>query len=1624
MRLLLKDLQPGQKYYTQVRSNDGESVSKWSPLFSFTTMVDNVAPNTPTSFVVVQQGTTSIATWVKPTTSTDGSTLNDFAFYEIEAYSDGVTTVYQTGVERFDFPYEYNVTIFGQYKTNVGFRVRAVDMSGNRSAYTTRVFGTDLAPSQPQAPILLKDATVDPSRTVLFVRHNLMRQDNLGRLETDVNRIKIYSTNAASSTPTVAGSTLVGTMMVNGSSVFAISGTMDLASFTGKHFFVVAQDIAGNNSATSPTAPVSGATTALFADVAVISVAYIDHLEANKIIAGTGFIDNITVKSSFIMGSARDGSAPSDADGNGVPITQTVARSANYKYGTDGWIIRGDGYAEFRNLAVNSLNIGKFDQVTQSMMSTKFADFMEDSTLWGRHTTTGLEEQDGGVVYDTGTFAGLTNADGAYSARALLNLTGKTSVRRKSSGLNRGIAYEPGQVYKVWARVRQLTGPLTNAVNNPTFRGDVTNANTGDTASDGVANFWREYSSITATKSLVTGVTPPVTGVTTAQRASGSIPAGGHVGFRANTPLLNSGVPNQNALPVTAGLQYNLSAYFRPNTLTGTGTAYVAIEWWDAAGALLSTSAEASATGTVGAWIRVNNTQTAPVGAAIATPRIRFTGSSAATINVDFTGVQFTQTATVQPYFDGRTTQHAWSGDADASPSYSTDTTKYRIGVLGFDDAGSLCAADGSTSSDPAMHYMVAADGTINLPVFDGTNSQSAGWTEVVGFLRDRTDATSAPGMHPDQYNPAGVHKNVRFIVPFVQMNLNDNATTTDYIAQLDMFSIESSNTLAPIILKTGVGRGITIEDIQGDDWSHAIRFYSGNDDEEYPALITEIQDADFNQAHSLIVSPVATVPGVRPSMNDAMRIRGRNANLLSNSSFENAYTAAAADADYENIKFTIGFTNATRSWDTVNFNQGWGTYSLRMTSVASGYCFFKHHLLAYKFPELIGQTKLTVSAYVRNDAATGAAKNAGFFIQTYDAAGANSAAIPALNNLSSVQSIPNDGNWYRISQTFDFTSVFPSGFPDDTNIFEIGFGFNATGASQIFNIDDIQLEIGDTLTNYKPQTPSSYYLPGAGMILGNTLVISDRIKSFDEMTNVKWNPELDYEAANPSVQLENDGMVGMLEKWSGLNVTTGQNESYLAIRTLDDQGVIQSPWIQFKDSNDEVNPNTIQMLNQQRGLMGYWGSLADPTNPEANASGRDLVVNGAFRAAGTPKWTAPSSLGSGVSNAGGLYGFSSFNSNGTTYLRGTLATSASASGTALAVIPLEHRPQTTVDFVVAVTANAGGNPVLYLAQCTSGGTIQIARGPNTVIPANSVMYFDGICFSTADPTPVVSSGGGNPATIGPATQPSSLTLTAYASSLTTGTYRVGWTNANDADNAKVRLVWRADRAPTSATDGNIVTITTVNNAAQAYLLSGLPVGRRIYVTLYAINKAGVINSTSPPAANRFLLGSPTVVYANSSASYRDGYGGMWRNDGDQVYQGEWTGNDNHRGLFFYGTQISDKLTFGGVNRIPTKMTIYMQRTGSGGIYGSVPIDLYPHALATKPAGAPAIVTSQTAGNNIVGLKTNQAATITIPALWYPVYTTGVYKGFAIYNSGSDYAVLYGRSTNSAHGKLTIYHKG
>jgi hypothetical protein len=178
-------------------------------------------------------------------------------------------------------------------------------------------------------------------------------------------------------------------------------------------------------------------------------------------------------------------------------------------------------------------------------------------------------------------------------------------------------------------------------------------------------------------------------------------------------------------------------------------------------------------------------------------------------------------------------------------------------------------------------------------------------------------------------------------------------------------------------------------------------------------------------------------------------------------------------------------------------------------------------------------------------------------------------------------------------------------------------------------------------------------------------------------------------------------------------------------------------------------------------------------------------------------------------------------------------------------------------------------------------------------------------------------------------------------------------------------------------------------------------------------------------------LASPVTVYADSSDAYRLGYGGMWRNDGDDVYQGDWTGNDNHRGLFFYGTKIYDAVNKGGVVRTPTKMTIYLKRKGSGGNNAGVGINLRGHLYQVKPAGDPVggMTNEASDGDNIVYLSPNEGATVTIPSSWYNnfVDSNGANRleGLGVYGStSSDYAILYGRGNSSSNGKVTIYHKG
>lgn len=150
MRLLLRDLQPGTKYRLQVRATDGAAFSNWSRLFDLDTVADIIPPEVPAwadTNAFVADGDTFIATW-KPL-DVEVNQNKDFARYEIELSDGNKTTVIHTTNTSYTLTFDRNRTIFGSPAAVVTARVRAVDLVGNMSNYSSILTATNPKPAAP-----------------------------------------------------------------------------------------------------------------------------------------------------------------------------------------------------------------------------------------------------------------------------------------------------------------------------------------------------------------------------------------------------------------------------------------------------------------------------------------------------------------------------------------------------------------------------------------------------------------------------------------------------------------------------------------------------------------------------------------------------------------------------------------------------------------------------------------------------------------------------------------------------------------------------------------------------------------------------------------------------------------------------------------------------------------------------------------------------------------------------------------------------------------------------------------------------------------------------------------------------------------------------------------------------------------------------------------------------------------------------------------------------------------------------------------------------------------------------------------------------------------------------------
>lgn len=195
------------------------------------------------------------------------------------------------------------------------FAIQSFDQLANRSAWSTAVNATaaNTAPSTPAT------ATAVASTQSIQVSHNLQKATS-GRLEADVSYLQVHL--GTTSGFTADDSNLIGSMQVEPGSTFvsAVFTTPVVDSSVNRWVRVIAVDRGGLKSTQSA---VSAVTVGLILNAnianATITSAKINDLEANKITAGTGIINNLLIKSSLTVDTAG------------------LVKSSNYSAGTAGW---------------------------------------------------------------------------------------------------------------------------------------------------------------------------------------------------------------------------------------------------------------------------------------------------------------------------------------------------------------------------------------------------------------------------------------------------------------------------------------------------------------------------------------------------------------------------------------------------------------------------------------------------------------------------------------------------------------------------------------------------------------------------------------------------------------------------------------------------------------------------------------------------------------------------------------------------------------------------------------------------------------------------------------------------------------------------------------------------------------------------------------------------------------------------------------------------------------------------------------------------------------------------------------------------------------------------------------
>ncbi|MEN3781501.1 phage tail spike protein [Priestia megaterium] len=155
----------------------------------------------------------------------------------------------------------------------------------------------------------------------------------------------------------------------------------------------------------------------------------------------------------------------------------------------------------------------------------------------------------------------------------------------------------------------------------------------------------------------------------------------------------------------------------------------------------------------------------------------------------------------------------------------------------------------------------------------------------------------------------------------------------------------------------------------------------------------------------------------------------------------------------------------------------------------------------------------------------------------------------------------------------------------------------------------------------------------------------------------------------------------------------------------------------------------------------------------------------------------------------------------------------------------------------------------------------------------------------------------------------------------------------------------------------------------------------------------------TPPAPDKTFTFKST-----SSASWRDS---GWRSDNSYVYQGEWSGGGNHRGLWFFNSaDIRSKLAGLTIKRV----RINVERLSKGGSSSAQKPTFWMHSYTSPPSGMPLLAASFTSATSFAW--GDPAKWVTLPSNFGNDLRDNLRQGIALYNSsGSPYMLFSGSAT-------------